>query len=274
MASTALKSIAEHSTILEAFSFKNTIGKQFVAANDDFKKHSEKASKLLLTDDGFISHYKLGAIVLFVLVAHVLSVGGFIKSLTQPSLVKKEKHEVIIEFVKPAVIPLPVITPPEPLPPPPKVKRETPPPLPSPKPAALKTAPAEENIAPSDMTVKENTEAVKTSGPVVADADAPAPVKDEPITEAIGYAGYLKNPPPEFPAFAQRQGWEGKVILRVRVLASGAPSEIQIKKSSGRKILDEAAQDAVRGWMFAPSKKGDTPIDGWATVPIEFKQPK
>ena len=142
---------------------------------------------------------------------------------------------------------------------------------------ALKTAPAEPDIKPNDMTVQENTTAQHTPEPVQAvptPPPAPPAPKEEPLTEAVGYAGYLNNPPPEYPSFAQRQGWEGKVILRVRVLASGKPGAVEIKQSSGRKTLDEAALEVVKNWVFAPAKRGSTPVDGWATVPIEFRLAK
>ncbi len=38
-----------------------------------------------------------------------------------------------------------------------------------------------------------------------------------PVTEAKGYAGYLSNPAPEYPEQALERGWEGSVILRVKV---------------------------------------------------------
>jgi len=44
-----------------------------------------------------------------------------------------------------------------------------------------------------------------------------------------------------------------------------------VQKSSGSQPLDDAALLTVKKWLFTPSKRGDTPIDGWATVPIEFK---
>jgi protein TonB len=91
------------------------------------------------------------------------------------------------------------------------------------------------------------------------------------VTAAFGRAGYLNNPPPEYPPAALRQGWQGTVTLRVRVLRTGQVESIEVQKSSGRKLLDDEAARTVRGWLFAPSKRGDTPIDGWATVPIEFK---
>jgi protein TonB len=80
------------------------------------------------------------------------------------------------------------------------------------------------------MTVLENTNAPRSTGPVVAATEplppapvlappAPPPKLEEPVTEASANAAYLKNPPPEYPLFAQRQGWQGTVLLRVHVLA-------------------------------------------------------
>ncbi|WP_258051025.1 energy transducer TonB, partial [Pseudomonas aeruginosa] len=70
---------------------------------------------------------------------------------------------------------------------------------------------------------------------------------------------------------AMRRGWEGTVLLRVHVLASGSPSEIQVQKSSGREALDQAAVKAVKRWSFVPAKRGDKAEDGWVSVPIDFK---
>ncbi len=93
-----------------------------------------------------------------------------------------------------------------------------------------------------------------------------------PVAGRIGAnAGYLHNPAPEYPALAMRRGWEGTVLLRVHVLASGSPSEIQVQKSSGREALDQAAVKAVKRWSFVPAKRGDKAEDGWVSVPIDFK---
>ncbi|MBV8806428.1 MAG: energy transducer TonB, partial [Sinobacteraceae bacterium] len=70
---------------------------------------------------------------------------------------------------------------------------------------------------------------------------------------------------------AARNGWQGTVLLKVRVLSTGQVDTVEVEKSSGFKLLDEEAKATVRSWQFMPSKRGSTPIDGWATVPIEFK---
>jgi len=108
--------------------------------------------------------------------------------------------------------------------------------------------------------------------PVAAPAPAPpAPPAPAPITPASANAGYLHNPAPEYPPLAMRRNWEGTVLLRVHVLASGKPGEIQIQKSSGREQLDDAALAAVKRWSFVPAKQGNDPTDGWVSVPIDFK---
>ncbi|MDN7994108.1 energy transducer TonB, partial [Burkholderia orbicola] len=107
------------------------------------------------------------------------------------------------------------------------------------------------------------------AAPIQAPAPAPAvPVRE---TAPIGDAAYLRNPAPDYPAFAQDQGWEGRVVLRVHVLASGTPDSVEVRTSSGRRLLDSAAVAAVKRWTFVPAKRGDEAVDGWVNVPIDFK---
>jgi len=68
-----------------------------------------------------------------------------------------------------------------------------------------------------------------------------------------------------------RNNWQGVVLLRVFVLSDGRVGSVEVQDSSGRRILDQEAIRTVKNWLFSPAKRGSTPIDGWATVPIEFK---
>ncbi|OTG86166.1 hypothetical protein B9T31_09000 [Acinetobacter sp. ANC 4558] len=95
-----------------------------------------------------------------------------------------------------------------------------------------------------------------------------------PITEARGYAGYLSNPAPKYPEMALEREWEGRVVFRILVSVTGIPIEINLKQSSGKKLLDDAALRTVKQWKFAPAKRGSTPIEGWVDVPLDFKLPK
>jgi len=138
--------------------------------------------------------------------------------------------------------------------PPKPVQKPKPKPVPKPEPKPLPKA-VEQPPAP----------------PSPAPPAAPVPAAPAPVTPASANAAYLKNPAPEYPSLAQRRGWEGTVLLRVHVLASGKPGEIQVQKSSGRQQLDDAALAAVKRWSFVPAKQGDVAQDGWVSVPIDFK---
>jgi len=176
-----------------------------------------------------------------------------------------------IEFTRPAP---PVAEPPPPEPIPEPVVQEPPPPVVEElavKPPPPKPIPKPKPVAkPAPKPAPKPVEQPAPLAPVAAPTP-PAPPAAAPLTPPSANAGYLKNPAPEYPSLAQRRGWEGTVLLRVHVLASGRPSEIQVQTSSGRDALDKAALEAVRQWSFVPAKRGDEPQDGWVSVPIDFK---
>ncbi|MGZ4969862.1 MAG: energy transducer TonB [Methylobacter sp.] len=169
----------------------------------------------------------------------------------------KPPSKVQISFVRPQ--PKPAVVQP---PPPPKVVAINKPPKPKVQP---KPAP---KVEPPPVTTPT---AVQTDAPVVSAPPAPpAPPVEEKVTEPRAGAGYLDNPPPVYPDIAMERGWEGKVLMKVHVLANGKPDSVSVIKSSGQDVLDKEAVRTVKEWSFEPAKRGTTPIDGWVTVPISF----
>jgi protein TonB len=83
-------------------------------------------------------------------------------------------------------------------------------------------------------------------------------------------AAYLDNPKPTYPVMARRLGLQGKVLVRVFVSAAGTPEKVELKETSGSKVLDRSALDAVTRWRFVPAREGDKPIPAWVVVPIVF----
>lgn len=81
---------------------------------------------------------------------------------------------------------------------------------------------------------------------------------------------YKENAPPAYPRIARRRGYEGIVLLSVKVLGNGEVDEVTIKKSSGRSILDRAALKAVRKWKFEPASRWGVPFTMWVDVPVHF----
>ncbi|NNG81600.1 energy transducer TonB [Acinetobacter sp. ANC 5378] len=200
---------------------------------------------------------------------------------TQPLLIKKPEP-VVIEIIKPKEDPPKII---KPKIPPITKKVEIPPIQPKPvpvskpveKPAVVKVAstkPVQSKPIEQPVVQEKITAPVKQVVPESpAEKAAPPVTQNLPVSEAKGYAGYLSNPAPEYPEIALERGWEGSVLLRVKVSAFGHPLSVEVKQGSGKKALDDAALRTVKRWKFSPAMRGSTAIEGWVDVPINFKLP-
>jgi TonB family protein len=78
-------------------------------------------------------------------------------------------------------------------------------------------------------------------------------------------------PNPDHPQSATREAREGKVVLRVLVDPEGKPKSVEVYRSSGFAILDQAAVDNVkRRCRFHPARDGEKRVEQWTRVPVEF----
>jgi periplasmic protein TonB len=89
--------------------------------------------------------------------------------------------------------------------------------------------------------------------------------------EVAAKPDYLKNPPPVYPELALRRHEEGVVLLEVKVTAEGRAASVEIKKSSGFPLLDDAAVAAVRDYEFEPARIGSLTFASEIEVPVHFK---
>ncbi|MCW2483648.1 energy transducer TonB, partial [Candidatus Symbiopectobacterium sp. NZEC135] len=150
----------------------------------------------------------------------------------------------------------------------------------APAPEAVKQPPAKKPVAKAQARKAPSAEPQQTAersnatpgSHASANTEAPASASastasEGAITPASATADHLNNPPPQYPALALKRKWQGTVQLRVQVLESGRPGEIQIARSSGRDILDQAAVAAVRQWSFVAARRGGTPMESWASFP-------
>jgi protein TonB len=181
----------------------------------------------------------------------------------------KPPSKMQISFVQPK--PKPVVQPP----PPPIVKQQPPPPpkvvaINKPPKPKVKPKPVAVQQPPLDLPVSKTVFDAPVSTAPVATPSPPAPKVVEKVTAPSSGAGYLHNPTPDYPESAMERGLEGRVVMKVHVLANGRPSSVSVTKSSGHDILDEEAVRTVKQWTFVPGKRGSTPIDGWVTVPMAF----
>lgn len=82
---------------------------------------------------------------------------------------------------------------------------------------------------------------------------------------------YRRNPEPPYPLAARRRRQEGVVLLAVDVTAKGRAARVAVQKSSGFKLLDEAAARAVEDWEFEPAREGAAAVDSRIEVPVRFR---
>jgi len=85
---------------------------------------------------------------------------------------------------------------------------------------------------------------------------------------------YFQNPSPEYPDLAKQMRQEGLVMLAVDVDRQGFPIKVEIKQSSGYRLLDQAALKAVRYWKFQPGNIGNIPVESTVTMSIRFRLEK
>jgi periplasmic protein TonB len=90
-------------------------------------------------------------------------------------------------------------------------------------------------------------------------------------TSALAQPHYGMNPKPVYPLLARRMGAQGVVLLRVRVQQDGSVAAVELVRSSGSALLDEAATRTVRdSWRFIPARLDGVAIESWVEIPIKF----
>ncbi|GAA5076762.1 energy transducer TonB [Lysobacter panacisoli] len=81
----------------------------------------------------------------------------------------------------------------------------------------------------------------------------------------------LNSPPPPYPGQAMRDGLTGVVELEILVGIDGRPLDVRIVRSSGHRVLDQAASRTVlKRWTFQPAMRDGQPVQALGRVPIEF----
>lgn len=79
-------------------------------------------------------------------------------------------------------------------------------------------------------------------------------------------------PPPPYPGLALARQLEGEVLLRVQIDAEGRVTAVDIERSSGHRMLDQAARmQVLRRWQFAPASTNGRPAAAQGLVPIRFR---
>jgi protein TonB len=78
------------------------------------------------------------------------------------------------------------------------------------------------------------------------------------------------NPSPEYPEMGIFLGYQGDVLVRIRVSAKGESVGVEILRSSGHKVLDDSAASALRKWRFTPTKHDNTPMNDSVIITVSY----
>ncbi len=147
------------------------------------------------------------------------------------------------------------------------------------KPEAISVDFEPARINPSDLIKAEPLEMEKfpeitilgENAPAISRPDNPADVSaPEYSTEAKPILDGSNKLPP-YPRLARQLGQEGLVVLSVEIDEKGLARDVKIAKSSGYKLLDDAAVKTVQGWIFIPATKKGKPVSSKVEIPVRFR---
>jgi protein TonB len=184
-------------------------------------------------------------------------------------------------FVEPAAPPPP---PPPPPPPAPKAPQtpKTPPRVVSTEPPKF-VAPVEvpEEIRPEegiDLGVEGGVAGGVEGGVpggVVGGVVGGLPDAPPPPVQAVRVGGQIKEPKklkhvnPAYPDIAKQARVQGVVILECTISPQGRVTDVKVLR--GIPLLDAAAQDAVKQWVYTPTLLNGVPVPVIMTVTVNFR---
>jgi TonB family protein len=141
--------------------------------------------------------------------------------------------------------------------------------------AAVTTAPAvpAAKPAPKSTPGPKSTPAAKPgpAGKGAVVAPVVAPMKEERTSM---FANLVSSPPPAkfYPPEADKNKEKGTVNLRVCADGSGTISGTpEVVKSSGSKLLDQAAQTWAKAAKWIPATYNRAPVEGCTQVDVVFE---
>ena len=138
--------------------------------------------------------------------------------------------------------------------------------------AGLPVAPPVAAIAPmavvpaasSRVSAPAAPAAVATKGEVLAAVPAP-------VAEVFTPPSFRRRQEPAYPDRARRAGAEGVVGVRIALAADGSVRAVELTRSSGSRLLDEAALAAARASTFTPAARNRMPVASEAEANYRFE---
>ena len=99
--------------------------------------------------------------------------------------------------------------------------------------------------------------------------DAPPPAQAVRVGGQIKEPKKLKNVAPVYPDIAKQARVQGVVILECTISPQGKVTDVKILR--GIPLLDQAATDAVKQWVYTPTLLNGVPVPVIMTVTVNFR---
>jgi protein TonB len=195
--------------------------------------------------------------------------GGIASRIPVPTT---EPHVTVIE-PQSFVLPPPLVPPPPSAPAPPTRAATPTKPFAAPVPVPDAVAPRIDPPAPASANV------TGTGPPVVIGTNdvgtAPMGAEVLPLPDAPVYVEELptvvKRVVPEYPRIAKEFGVEGLVMVKVLVGKDGRVLDTRLVEKFQVPMLNTAALEAARRWVFTPGLASGRPVACWTAIPFRFR---
>lgn len=153
-------------------------------------------------------------------------------------------------------------------PPPPPVRIERAVRDPAPTPVIQQT----QTVEPPPVVINDTPQIGDVLGSDTVAAFTPPSIDVGPQVLTGASLQALSSPPPSYPPQAVRENLTGVVELEILVGIDGKPIDVSVVRSSGHRLLDQAAVRVVKSrWKFQPAMSNGQPVQARGRVPIEFK---
>lgn len=116
--------------------------------------------------------------------------------------------------------------------------------------------------------LRQSTQDGSTGNGSASDGGASAPVR---VGDTIPAPAKIKDAPPLYPIAARTGRIEGTVVLDAVIEPDGRVSQTTVIKSIP--LLDDAAEQAVKRWVYAPTLREGRPVRVVLTVAVTFHLP-
>jgi len=206
-----------------------------------------------------------------IVVGSIAWLSVFLLSFGTSAFLRSRPHESSV-----IVVPYRELEAPPPLsdtPPPPQVQVA----IPVAPPTVGVAVPVPDAEAPPEQTIASQEEIAAITPGVASDGEniVVAPPSDDEMPRFGDYV-YVEELPeavtkvnPSYPDIAREAQVEGKVVVQALVGKDGKVKDTRIQISVP--MLDKAAEDAVKLWVFKPALANNKPVAVWVAVPVSFK---